>query len=89
MKNLFNWINNLFDSKSTTSSKRFGGIALLFWSMMMGSFYILKIQIGGVESNTTVSMLEFGIVSAVSLLAGGTLVERLGKTSDKKDDSLQ
>ncbi len=92
MKAIMNWVKDLFDSSSTTSSKRFGGLTLLFWSMIMGSYYILKVQMGGTESNTTVSVLEFGIVSGVGLLAGGTLAESVGrgtKKITKKDDESQ
>ena len=45
---------------------------------------IWKVQHGGEESVTTVSFLEFAIVSAVGLLAGGTAAEALKRK--KKDE---
>ena len=73
-----NWIKNLFDKESPVSSKRFAGIVLLVWAIIAASWYILKVQWNGSESNTTVSIIEFSIVSACGLLAGGTLAEQIG-----------
>lgn len=85
MKKLFDWFKGLFDAESSVSSKRFVGIMMAVWSMTMSTYYIVKIQhFGGVESNTTVSVLEFAFVSACGLLAGGTLAESLGKSKTKK-----
>ena len=55
------------------------------WAMVISSYYIYKIQHGGTESVTTVTILEFATVSAVGLLAGGTAAEAL-KSKSKKDD---
>lgn len=90
---LVKWFKDMFDKNSSVSSKRFGGITLMIWGMIMGTYYILKIQYGGVESSTTVSIIEFSIVSAVGLLAGGTLAENLGnrmsKSKEKNDGEME
>lgn len=97
MKRALTWFKNLFAKDSNVSSKRFAGVTLLIWAMVMGSYYILKVQWGGVESNTTVSVLEFAIVSGVGLLAGGTVAEQVGsgvgktkqKESKKKSNAYE
>lgn len=74
------FIKNLFLKDSDVSSKRFVGITMSGWSMTMASYYIVSIQLlGGKESMTSVGILEFAIVSAVGLLAGGTAAEALKK----------
>lgn len=74
------FIKNLFLKDSDVSSKRFVGITMAGWSMTMASYYIVSIQLlNGKESMTSVGILEFAIVSAVGLLAGGTAAEALKK----------
>ena len=84
---MMEWIKNLFSKESDVSSKRFIGITMSGWAMTMGSYYIISIQLfGGKESMTSVGILEFAIVSAVGLLAGGTAAEALKKKDSKKDE---
>ncbi len=76
------WIKGLFDSKSPISSKRFVAVMLAVSAILQGFYYIIKIQYGGVESQTSVSIIEMGIVSACSLLVGGTAAEALHLKKD-------
>lgn len=80
------FILNLLSKDSDVSSKRFVGITMAGWSMVMASYYIVSIQFfKGLESTTSVGLMEFAIVSAVGLLAGGTAAESLNKKI-KKDE---
>ena len=79
-----NWLKGIFDKNSSISSKRFVGVTLVIWAIAISTYYIVKIQYGGKESNTTISIIEFAIVSGVSLLAGGTLAESLGRKKNEE-----
>jgi len=82
---MINWIKGIFNKNSNVSSKRFVGVVLVLWALLISSYYIIKIQFGGIESNTTISIIEFAIVSGVSLLAGGTLAENLKNKNNKNE----
>ena len=81
---VINWLKGIFDKDSSISSKRFVGVTLVIWAIAISTYYIVKIQYGGKESNTTISIIEFAIVSGVSLLAGGTLAESLGRKKNEQ-----
>jgi uncharacterized membrane protein YhiD involved in acid resistance len=81
---MINWIKSIFDKNSSVSSKRFIGVTLVIWAIIIATYYIVRIQLGGIESNTTVSIIEFAIVSGVGLLAGGTIAESLNNKNNKK-----
>jgi hypothetical protein len=81
---VINWLKGIFDKNSNVSSKRFIGVTLVIWAIAISTYYIVKIQYGGKESNTTISIIEFAIVSGVSLLAGGTLAESLGRKKNEE-----
>jgi len=72
---LIKWVTGLFDSNSPVSSKRVGGISLILWVIFIGTYYIWKVQHGGEESATSVSIIEFSLLSGVGLLGGGTVAE--------------
>jgi hypothetical protein len=81
---VINWLKGIFDKDSSISSKRFVGVTLVIWAIAISTYYIVKIQYGGKESTTTISIIEFAIVSGVSLLAGGTLAESLGRKKNEE-----
>lgn len=80
-----NFIKGIFDKDSNVSSKRFIGVSLVLWALLISSGYIIKIQFGGIESNTTISIIEFCIVTGASLLAGGTIAENIGNFRKNKE----
>jgi uncharacterized membrane protein YhiD involved in acid resistance len=79
---LINWLKGIFDKNSNVSSKRFIGVTLVVWAITIATYYIIKIQNGGKESDTTKTIIEFAIVSGVGLLAGGTIAERINLNKD-------
>jgi len=79
---MINWIKGIFDKNSSVSSKRFIGVLLVLWALLISSYYIIKVQFGGSESNTTISIIEFAIVTGAGLLAGGTIAENIKLNKD-------
>jgi hypothetical protein len=79
---MINWIKGIFDKNSNVSSKRFVGVVLVLWALLISSYYIIKVQFDGVESSTTISIIEFSIVTGASLLAGGTIAENIKLNKD-------
>lgn len=69
------WFVGLFDSNSSVSSKRVGGLCLILWVILIGTYYVWEIQHGGEESATSISIIEFSLISGVGLLGGGTVAE--------------
>lgn len=86
MKKSLNFIKGLFSAESDVSSKRFIVILLTIWFLAIGTYYIIAVQGKGPESNTTISLLQFALGSAVSIAVGGTAAEALKNKMKKKDD---
>lgn len=87
MKNITKWFSNLIDSDSSASSKRFALVLITFWAILMGTFYVIRQQFGGVESVTTVGLIEFALGSAITLAIGGTAAEAVKKKFQSKKES--
>ena len=74
-----NWVKEALSKGGKLSSKRITLISLLVWILANGTFYIVKIQFGGVESLSTKDLLIAALYSAVTLAVGGTAAEALNK----------
>lgn len=80
---LSNWIAKLLDPDSNVSTKRLVLLLMAIWAISMGTFYVIIQQYGGIESVTTVGLIEFAFGSAITLAVGGTAAERIKRQAHK------
>jgi cobalamin biosynthesis protein CobD/CbiB len=84
MKKIISWIAGIFDKDSTVSSKRVVGVIMVIWSLLAASFIIWAEMYKETKPSMSVTLIEFMVVTATGLLAGGSAIELFSKK--KKDE---
>ncbi len=86
MKKLINWIAGIFEKDSSVSSKRVMGVIMILWSMFAASFVIWAESYKLTKPSISVTLIEFVVITATGLLAGGSAIELLNKSKKDKTD---
>lgn len=83
-KSLLQFIVGIFKKDHTASSKRIGGIAMIFWALFAASYYIYQSFQGNCETNTySKDLIEYIIATGAILLGGGTIAEAFSDRTKK------
>jgi len=85
MKKIISWIAGIFDKDSTVSSKRVVGVIIIIWSLLAATFIIWAEMFKEKSPSMSVTLIEFIVVTATGLLAGGSAVELFSKNKNKDE----